>query len=590
MASNLGIDFGSTFTMLSSYDDVKDTVNGIQTEKGSVYVPSVACVSRGKLQVGAQAQKEMLKDPSLPYFRAFKMLLHEQKAKTLSSHGYSGKYTPQLITSEFLTKQITVAAKNCNVKQFDHAVICVPEHWTESYSRNSGRAILLDLCKKIKNGDLPFLKSIRVVTEPVAASAYYAHNYYKHHNNKPFEGNIIVVDYGGGTLDITLTEVTSKPDTKATNAMEINALWRTGAGENHGDRIGDAGLAYMEKVTALALESAGISNPKVDGDFLWVKDTVETELMERTDELSDYIDAMYGDSLEFMEDDDNVFATASYGDIDDLSITYSMLYKTFAQYIKPVLTENLKELKQYLDIRKLDPLRDMARIKLAVVGGFGQFPLVQKTVWDFFGYTGNDMDITNGAEGGKQDAISFGAALIAGNAVAVKVTSKYSIGLQITRGGRKTYEYAIRCGDVIDDFNKVYPLGGRWLAMGYDGSSDPDKMPWIFAINKSKTNKKLVEKLRKNFKDKFTGEFAYRMIPREEQCRTLVNMVPKGIYCFGFSMDESEIYTLHIYRCDDETAERIKPAIVSQPLGNFNDIFGANVIFDDEDEGNLLFK
>lgn len=590
MASNLGIDFGSTFTMLSSYDDSKDIVNGIQTEKGSIYVPSVACVSRGKLQVGSQAQKEMLKDPSLPYFRAFKMLLHEQKAKTLNGHGYSGKYTPKHIASEFLIKQITVAAKNCNVKQFDHAVICVPEHWTESYSRNSGRAILLDICKKMKNGDIPFLKSIRVVTEPVAASAYYAHNYYKHHKNTPFEGNIIVIDYGGGTLDITLTEVTSKPDTKATNAMEINALWRTGAGENHPDRIGDAGLAYMEKVTAMALESAGISNPKVDGDFLWVKDTVETELMERTDELSDYIDAMYGDSLDLMADDTEVFTTAHYGDIDELPITYAMLYNAFEQYIRPVLVENLKELKQYLDVRRLDPLRDMARIKLAVVGGFGQFPLVQKTVWDFFGYTGNDMDITNGAEGGKQDAISFGAALIAGNAVAVKVTSKYSIGLRITRGGRETYEYAIRCGEPIDDFNRVYPLGGRWLAMGYDGSSDPKKMPWVFAIQKSKINKKLEEKLRRKFRDKFTGEFAYRMTPCEEQCRLLLNMVPKGLYHFGFSMDESEIYTLHIYRNDIETDEPIKPALVTQPLGNFNDIFGANVIFDDEDEDNLIFK
>lgn len=581
MASNLGIDFGSTFTMLSSYDDAKDTVTGIQTERGNVYVPSEACVIGGSLQFGSQVQMTMNRQPTIPYFRAFKMLLHEQNVQTLSDHGYSGKYTPKRITSEFLMKQITVAARNRNVKQFDHAVICVPEHWTESYSRNSGRAILLDICKKMKNGDVPFLKSIRVVTEPVAASAYYAHNYYKHHNNTPFEGNIIVIDYGGGTLDITLTEVTAKPGTKATNAMEINALWRTGAGENHPDRIGDAGLAFMEKVTALALESVGLPNTKVDGDFVSVKSDLEAALMNNTDELSNYIDAMYGNSLDLMADDNGIFAT-SYGSGNEVPFTYAMLYNTFEKYIKPVLTENLKELKQYLDVRRLDPLRDMARIKLAVVGGFGQFPLVQKTVWDFFGYAGNDMDITNGAEGGKQDAISFGAALIAGNAVAVKVTSKYSIGLRITRGGRETYEYAIRCGEPIDDFNKVHPLGGRWFAIGYDGSSDPKKMPWVFAINKSKTNKKL--------KSKYKGEFAYRMTPCEEQCRLLLNMVPKGLYHFGFSMDESEIYTLHIYRNDIETDEPIKPALVTQPLGNFNDIFGANVIFDDEDEKHLIFK
>ena len=76
---------------------------------------------------------------------------------------------------------------------------------------------------------------------------------------KKFNGHLLLIDYGGGTLDITLTEV--KSDGNMT--MEIGYRESGGAGENHPDSFGDyyvgnAGIAYMQKVVMLAIEDSGI--------------------------------------------------------------------------------------------------------------------------------------------------------------------------------------------------------------------------------------------------------------------------------------------------------------------------------------------
>ena len=562
MAKNLGIDFGSTYTMLSYYDEINQRVNAIQTENGSCYIPSVACLDEfgETLLMGQEARQEMIANHSLHPFRAFKMLLSEQDKNQLKAQGYDETYPPARITREFLEHFVSIAGDACDTQQFDNAVICIPEVWTRTPSYMSGRSILLDICSKFGNPKQKLLKKIKVVTEPVAASAYYAHNYRKK-NNAPYRGKLIIIDYGGGTLDITLTDVSPSPDGKS---MMIDAFWRTGAGEHHPDRIGDAGLAYMEKVTALALEQAGFPNAPMDGHFLRVKDRLESQLMTRIKDISTAVKKYQLQPDKFGKDHSE-FTFAPYRG-KKVIITYAMLYQVFETVIKPVLNKNLAELKQKLDKMHLDPRRDMEKIKIAVVGGFGQYPLVQKAVWDFFGYSGTSMDITHGADGGKQDAISFGAALIAAGEVTVSTYSRYSLGLRVTVQGQEYGQFAIRCRDSVD-YTRKYPVGGSWQGVNYGGSSNPKEVPWVFAISDND----------ENFSE------AYRMVPRPEICYKLQNDINPGRYAFGFSMDESEIYTLHIYPWDVNSKQPIFDRGYPLRLGNFNDIFGMNAIFNESE-------
>ncbi len=95
---------------------------------------------------------------------------------------------------------------------------------------------------------------MQVISEPAAASAFFAHNFQKS-TGKPFDGKILLVDYGGGTLDITLSDISpSKKNTEEQN-IEIKVLERTGAGENQDGQVVKQVIIYMETLMKQRLHS-----------------------------------------------------------------------------------------------------------------------------------------------------------------------------------------------------------------------------------------------------------------------------------------------------------------------------------------------
>ena len=193
---------------------------------------------------------------------------------------------------------------------------------------------------------------------------------------------------------------------------------------------------------------------------------------------------MFG--LEEMADDQEVFTQIKYRKKTDVNITYSILYRVFAKIIRPMLDQYLVEIKNFLcDIGcSIDDEKN--DVKVAIVGGFGQFPLVQHAVWEIFGCSDTARDITLDASGGRRDAISFGAALIAAGKITVPVRSRYAIGLRIYNNDRRTFRNAIHYGELIPDSTKIYPLGhkkgarvekDRWEPIIFTNASN--HVPWM---------------------------------------------------------------------------------------------------------------
>lgn len=561
MKHNLGVDFGSTYTMLSTYDELDDRVNPFLVEGGSPYIPSIACLdSRGRnLLFGETAKGELGANPSLHAYRAFKMLLPENDPATLASHGYTGANSPKSVAREFLTHYITSVAYEEEIDHFDNVVICVPEIWTRKLATMSGRAILRDICEEMTLDGRKLINNVKIVTEPAAASAYYAYNYRKRTGSN-YIGKILVIDYGGGTLDISLADVKNCAQPDCPNAMEIDILERTGAGENHTRRIGNAGLAYMEEVVRVALQAAGHQNISMDGKFHQSVIALERYLTNRVNarKLSDLVKIKARRNLAKLADENGEFCCIKYG-TQVISITYSMLYTAYAAVIQPVLKEQLEVVtKDFLNPRHINPLAQTDTFKIAVVGGFGQFALVQTQIRQYFGISNSDLDITVGAAAGKQDAISYGAALIASGVITMSKTSKYSIGLRVSRNGQKTFNLAIKYRQPID-YSEIYHIGypNEWEPIVYGGpASDENNKPWIFAINEGNDLKK-----------------AYEMVPLPEK-RAQLDAIDQGLYFIGFSVDESDFYTFYAFPRDPETGKRIETPAAHLSLGNFTDIFG----------------
>lgn len=572
---NLGIDFGSTYSMLSYYNASDDTVQAVQSQTGSKYIPSIACFDYSDKMITGQAAKDLLAgEPDWEAFRAFKMLLPECDAARLAERGYTPEYSPREVTREFLRQQLELAKDRCNVKRFENVIICIPAVWNEELYTMSGKAILRDICR-----ELDMMDRVTVVSEPAAASAYFAYNYHKN-THQLYDGLILIVDYGGGTLDITLTRVNTIERENGVQAMEIDVLGQTGAGENHGASIGDAGIAYMEGTVRIALREAGFREPACDGHFLKALNMLESNLISNSSILASRLRREYGDDPERMEEDDAIFTKLPYrGQL--VPVTYAMLYEAYQTIIRPVLAEQLNNIsRNYLEPEKIDPRKESKGFKIALVGGFGKFFLVQKQVWDYFHISdtlGDSrlQDLSCGAalqggqivDSGKEDAISYGAALIASGVVTMRKTAKLSIGLFTTHDGKETFNYAIHHRSELE-YGKVYYVN-KSILYGGRSTDDPSKSPWVFAIGQGKNDNK-----------------AYRMVPLKEK-QAQLEKIPVGPYNFGFSVDESDVYTFHVIPLDMETNQEDESRAIRLSLGNFSDIFGPNVIYE---EKNAFYK
>ena len=236
----IGVDFGSTYTTVSVYSEETGKLEA-QTlaEGGTPFIPSVVSLAKGQISVGREAKMmSMMGRKGVQSFRAFKMMLAEENEEVLTDRGFTADYTPEHVAADFLENVLKQVLDNIGEKKIDHLVVGVPEIWNSTLSTIDGRSRLRDICR-----NFPFVEKngVQVVSEPAAASAFFAYNFRQMVGNN-FDGKILLIDYGGGTLDITLNEVEVRSDQNGQEGMEIRILYRTGAGENEQRQIGKASI------------------------------------------------------------------------------------------------------------------------------------------------------------------------------------------------------------------------------------------------------------------------------------------------------------------------------------------------------------
>lgn len=564
---NLGIDFGSTYTTISQYREDTKALEAIPLMQGTPCIPSVVAKVKDKYEF-ASAAKGRAGRRGTKLYSSFKMMIPEKNTEILQRGGYAVKATPdnpdtpEHITELFLDHVLTGALERLNEKTIGKLVICAPEIWSDQLKTVDGRTILRDICKKfgyINNNN------IQVVSEPAAASAYFAHNFYLN-AGKNYSGNILLIDYGGGTLDITLTNVSLTSQSGDSESMEIKVLDRTGAGENEEGKVGKAGIVYMESLLAEAIKRAGVYETEEElavknGEFLKAFYELEMVLQSNTQDIErtfkQYEDWDDDDLLE--ELNDNVLSTVEYND-EEIEISYGLMYEVYNEVIKPVLDEKLHKIIQYMEENNIAYMdRNLDVFKIAIVGGFGNYYLVQKQIKDIFKFSTSDSRregiITNKADCEK--AISMGAALIASNVIGIKNTAPYSIGIwsvnPMTK--QKSLNYAIKYKQDIE-FDTIY------RANGIDGK------PHVIVASSGSIDKFLI-----NFSLDDRG--AHCELLKPEYAKKLTNIITNisRTAVVGFSLDSSGVVTIHVFDYDIFNEPAISKESVSIELASMADMF-----------------
>lgn len=440
---NLGVDLGSTYSSFSTYNKDTHNVDMCSPSQGAaVAIPSIACLNRKKAILTGHDARGYLRDTDSKAraFSAFKMLLTENNEELLQERGYGSDYTPRAIAKEFLRQQISKVLNNYGVEEVENLVICVPEVWTTQtgvcQGKLDGRTILRDICAGLKQVNP---QNIRIVSEPAAASAYFAHHYRRtNEKGANFSGSLLIIDYGGGTLDLTLTEV-HPLDT----SVEIKVLFRTGAGENVQGRTGNAGIAYMEETVRLALKEGGEDASKLipcNPDFRKAVNQLESELMnqivskseghgqEQETALQDAVDECEGNISDLLRNRDE-FASINYGG-NWHSVTFAHLKQAYDQVVQPELDRCLEETARWMKDHGVDyESANSDGFQVVLVGGFGKYLLVQKQVEEFFRCSSlNDARFRSGLGPSREYAVSMGAALLASGVMTIRHTAPTASG------------------------------------------------------------------------------------------------------------------------------------------------------------------
>ena len=395
----IGIDFGSTYSTVSAYNASLDRAEPLILVEGEpASIPSVVSLNKkGQITCGLGA-KDKAGKKNVQIFEAFKMLLNEEDQELLAARGYGGENSPRSITRAYLEdilRGVMLRFSRSEDERLEDVTICVPEIWARSTRGLDGRAILRDILQKECQVQA---EHVRVVTEPEAASAFFAFNYEKE-TGQAFNGHLLLIDYGGGTLDITLTEISS--DGKG--IMEVCCREGGGAGENHVDslghrNIGSAGIAYMQTVLLYAMWDSGLlardqSPDYTDPAFIGAVRDLESQLKNasRIKEIEDVFGSYgsdYEEMADIMDDDDIEFVTVSYEE-EDLPVTFQHLYAAYRDVIEKVLREQLELINQKVArYIHADPCSPSAGIdgsfKIGLVGGFGSFFLVKKQLAEIY--------------------------------------------------------------------------------------------------------------------------------------------------------------------------------------------------------------
>ena len=181
--AKIGIDLGTTNSLAVVYKDGQ-TVR-IKNSLDSYITPSAVSIDEdGKILVGEAAKDRLISHPEVSASE-FKRSMGQRQDVVLNGV----KYTPEELSSLIL-KKIKADSEAFLGEEVEEAIISVPAYFDD----NSRRATRVA-------ADLSGLKVERLINEPSAAAlAYLDKNGYE-------DGTYMVIDFGGGTLDVSVVDV-----------------------------------------------------------------------------------------------------------------------------------------------------------------------------------------------------------------------------------------------------------------------------------------------------------------------------------------------------------------------------------------------
>lgn len=356
MAKIIGIDLGTSNSAASVLEAGKPKIIP-SAEGASLYgkaFPSVVAFTKdGQMLVGEPARRQAVSNPEGTVMAA------KRKMGTNFKYNIHGKdYTPQQI-SAFILQKIKRDAEAFLGEKIDKAVITVPAYFDDNQRQATKDA-----------GTIAGLEVVRIVNEPTAASLAYGLD-----KDKKTQ-TILVFDFGGGTLDVTIMEF-------GDGVFEVKST--SGDTQLGGTDMDNTIINYVVKKFK---DETGVDLDEDNVAMQRVREAAEKAKIELSTVLTTDINLP--------------FITAT--DKGPKHLTMTLTRAKLEELVEPLVKRCKKSVDQALNDAKIQP-KDLGKVVL--VGGPTRMPLVQKTVESWFG-----NKVERGVD--PMECVAMGAAVQAG--------------------------------------------------------------------------------------------------------------------------------------------------------------------------------
>jgi molecular chaperone DnaK len=210
MAKVLGIDLGTTISKMAAI--VQGEPKCLENREGSVLTPSVVALSKsGERLVGVLAERQSVTNPkntihSVKRFigrrfsdpevqKELKLLSYETRERKDGEVEikFGDKWLTPIEISAMILQKLKIDAEEKLGEKIEAAVITCPANFDDSQRKATKAA-----------GEIAGFKVYRIINEPTAAALAYGFG-------KKESSRVVVYDFGGGTLDVTVLNIA--PDT-----------------------------------------------------------------------------------------------------------------------------------------------------------------------------------------------------------------------------------------------------------------------------------------------------------------------------------------------------------------------------------------
>ena len=347
MGRIIGIDLGTSNSAAAVMEGGRPVIipsaEGAGVSSGKAFPSFVAFTKEGERLVGEPARRQAAINPDGTIYAAKRKMGTDYKFKA-----FGKEYSAQQI-SAFILQKVKQDAEAYLGDTVEEVVITCPAYFDDNQRTATKDA-----------GEIAGLKVLRIINEPTAACLAYGLE------KAGKELKILVFDFGGGTLDVTIMEMWKEGGFKVVSTSGDTQLGGT-----------DMDNAFVEYVEKEFMRQTGIDLKKDTMATQRVREAAEKAKVELSSTLTTDINLP--------------FITADASGPKHLTMTVNRakleeLIGPIVQRCRTPLETALKDAKGAFSKDGVQFSDNGAEIdKIIMVGGPTRMPIVQKFVEDFFG-------------------------------------------------------------------------------------------------------------------------------------------------------------------------------------------------------------